>query len=268
MKTKNKMIFWSLVLTVLFGIVLFAAVLAPYPFDQQNLANPLTPPDASHMLGTDRYGRDLFSRVLIGAQISVSATLLTVFTIILLGTVIGLVSGYLGGAADVVLMRLTDVFLAVPGMVLAIAVSGLLAGGIYQAALALAVTSWPKYARLVRTQTIAIKSAAYIKAAKLNGCSLFMIIFKHILPNLFGVVFLAAIQDIGTIMIELAGLSFLGLGAMPPSPEWGSMISNDRSMIQIAPWLILAPGGAIFVTVSLFHLWGNAVKEYIHDNRH
>ena len=163
-------------------------------------------------------------------------------------------------------MRISDIFLAFPGMVFAIAVAGVLGGGIVNAVISLALISWPKFSRLARGQVLAIKNNSYIHAAKLNGCSHVKIIFKHIFPNILGIIIVTATLDIGVMMMELAGLSFLGLGAMPPTAEWGSMMSNGRSMIQSAPWVIFAPGLAIFITVIIFNLLGDTLRDFLNGS--
>lgn len=265
--TKQKFI----VLSVLTGMVLLIAVFAPYlvPFDpyEQNLSDALMPPDSVHILGTDRYGRDLFSRVIMGGQTTIFSALFLVFVVTVAGTAVGIFCGYRGGRTDSVLMRISDVFLAFPGMVFAIAVAGVLGGGTMNAVAALACISWPKFARIARSQVMALKEEAYIAAAKLSGCSALKIIMKHILPNIAGPIVITSVLDIGTMMMEIAGLSFLGLGATPPTAEWGSMMSNGRSMLQTAPWTILAPGAAVFITVMLFNLLGDTVRDVLDPRR-
>ena len=223
----------------------------------------MKPPSWAHPLGTDRYGRDMLSRVIIGSTISIYATLLLVAVITMIGTVIGIICGWCGGKTDTILMRISDVFLAFPGLVFALAVAGVLGGGIQNAIIALAVISWPKFARLARGLTLAQKDSAYMMAAKLSGSSTPKLLAKHILPNIAGPVLVTSVLDIGTMMMELAGLSFLGLGVKPPMAEWGNMINDGRSMLQIAPWMVLAPGAAIFITVMIFNLLGDTVRDYM-----
>lgn len=254
-----------IILSSLISILLIIALLAPFivPFDPyaQNLNNALTPPNNIHLFGTDQYGRDLLSRVIIGAQITVLSSLMIVFITTAIGTTVGIICGYFGGKIDTILMRISDVFLAFPGMVLAIAIAGMLGGSVLNAVIALTLISWPKFARLARAQVLAVKSSTFIAAAKLNNCSNIKIMFKHIFPNIIGIILITAILEIGTIIMEIAGLSFLGLGAVPPSAEWGAMISGSKSMLQTAPWLILAPGMAIFISVSLFNLFGDIIRD-------
>ena len=212
-------------------------------------------------MGTDRYGRDILSRVIIGSQSTIFSALSVVVIIFILGTFVGVLCGQIGGRLDIVLMRVADVFLAFPGIVFAIAVAGILGGGIVNAIVALACISWPKYARLARSQTIALKSLPFMLAARLSNNSPWQMIYRHILPNILTPLLITASLDIGTMMMEIAGLSFLGLGAMPPTAEWGSMMSNGRSMLQTAPWVILAPGCAIFIAVALFNLLGDTLRD-------
>lgn len=254
-------------LLVLVGLLLlsaaFASHLTPYDPYEQDLTNALAKPGPGHLFGTDRYGRDMLSRVIMGSRTTIFSALLLVMIITLAGTAVGMLCGYHGGKLDAVLMRISDVFLAFPGMVFAIAVAGVLSGGLPGAVIALACISWPKFARLARSQVMTVKDMPYIAAAKLSGCGTAKIMIRHILPNIAGSVIVTAVQDIGTMIMELAGLSFLGLGAAPPVAEWGSMMSNGRSMLQTCPWIVIAPGCAIFVTVALFHLLGDTVRDVL-----
>lgn len=255
------------VLLSLVGLLLlitaFAFYIVPYDPYAQDLSKALQPPSSTHWLGTDKYGRDMLSRVIVGGQATIFTSLLLIAIISIVGTAIGLLCGYVGGKVDTIVMRISDVFLAFPGMVFAIAVAGVLGGGIMNAVVAIAVISWPKYARLTRGQVLAIKNMPYIKAAKMSGSGTVKIIFKHILPNIAGIILVTATLEIGTMIMELAGLSFLGLGVMPPTAEWGSMMSNGRSMLQTSPWVILSPGFAIFISVMLFNLLGDTVRDVL-----
>lgn len=262
-KTKVKCIILFFLVGMLLLIAAFAPQLAPYDPYGQDLGNALAKPGAGHLLGTDRYGRDMLSRVMMGAQTTLFSALLLVIIISVTGTAVGLLCGYHGGRLDSVLMRISDVFLAFPGMVFAIAVAGVLSGGISNAVVALACISWPKFARLTRSQVMMIKEAPYIAAARLCGSSTPKIILRHILPNIAGPVIVTAVLDIGTMIMELAGLSFLGLGATPPIAEWGSMMSDGRSMLQTSSWVVLAPGAAIFLTVVLFNLLGDTIRDVL-----
>ena len=248
-------------------VAAFAEQLCPYDPYKQDLTISLQAPSWQHLLGTDRYGRDMLSRVIIGAQSSIFSTLVLVVMVCLIGTVVGMVAAWRGGWVDTLLMRVSDVFLAFPGLVFALAVAGVLGGGIQNAVIALVAISWPKYARIARSQTLAQRECQYLVAARLCGCSDLRLIAVHILPNIAGPILVTAVLDIGTMMMELAGLSYLGLGALPPMAEWGSMMSDGRSFLQTAPWTILAPGIAIFVTVVVFNLLGDTLRDYMDPAR-
>ena len=242
---------------------IFAKQLCPYDPNAQDMAASLLPPGGEHLAGTDRFGRDMFSRILVGLQTSVLATLSLVVIITVAGTMVGVLCGYYGGMLDAVVMRISDICLAFPGLVFAMAIAALLNGGLKNAVLALAVISWPKYARIARSQTLAQKNASYISAAKLAGNTSWQIIVKHILPNCVGPILVTAMLDIGTMLMELAGLSFLGLGAQPPTAELGNMMSGGRSMLQTYPWVLMGPGIAIFIVVVIFNLLGDTVRDYL-----
>ena len=175
----------------------------------------------------------------------------------------GVLCGYLGGRVDALIMRISDICLAFPGLVFALAIAALLNGGLQNAVLALAVISWPKYARIARSQTLTLKNMDYIAAARLAGDTSVQLVLRHILPNCAGPILVTAMLDIGTMMMELAGLSFLGLGAMPPTAELGNMMSTGRSMLQTYPWVIFGPGIAIFAAVAVFNLLGDAVRDFL-----
>ena len=262
-KTKIKLMTLVGIVAVMFIVALLAENIVPNDPYLQDLSNALSPPSKQFIFGTDRYGRCLFSRVLVGAKTTMFSSVVLVIIISTFGTMVGTICGYIGGRFDEIIMRISDIFLAFPGMVFAIAVSGVLGGGIVNAVISLALISWPKFSRLSRGMVLTIKNSQCIHAARISGCSELKIIFKYILPNIFGTIAVTAALDIGVMIMELAGLSFLGLGAMPPTAEWGSMMSNGRSMIQSAPWVIFAPGIAIFITVVIFNLLGDTVRDYL-----
>lgn len=241
----------------------FSEYLTPYDPYLQDLSMAKAPPSPEHLLGTDRYGRDMLSRVIAGSKTSIFSTLLLVGFITVFGSLVGIICARTGKTIDTLLMRTADMFLAFPGLVFALAVAAVLGGGVHNAILALAAISWPKYARLSRSQTLAIESAPYIQAAKMAGSGPLKLIRKHILPNIAGPILVTAMLDIGTMMMELAGLSFLGLGAKPPIPEWGSMMSDTRNLLPTQPWVTLAPGFAIFISVMIFNLLGDTLRDYL-----
>lgn len=260
---KTRLIFFGLLAVLLLLTAVFAEHLCPYDPYEQDLLLARKPPSPEFWLGTDRFGRDVFSRVIAGSTVSIYASLALVVTVTVIGTVVGMICGWFGGWADSLLMRISDLFLAFPSLVFALAVAGVLGGGIQNAVFALAVVGWPKFARLARGLTLAQKEAPYLMAARLSGSSTFKLLFKHVLPNIAGQILVTGVLDIGTMMMELAGLSFLGLGVRPPAAEWGSMINEGRSLLQISPWMSLAPGAAIFVTVLIFNLLGDALRDYL-----
>lgn len=260
---KGRLIFFLVLAVILLLVTIFADRIVPYDPYAQDLSKSMMPPSSEHLMGTDRYGRDMFSRVIVGAQVSIFSTLALVGVISVFGTIVGTLCGYYGGAVDSIVMRISDVCLAFPGLVFALAIAALLGGGVGNAVIALAVISWPKYARVARSQTLALKNVPFVLAARLSGCTSLQMILRHILPNILGPILVTAMLDIGTMMMELAGLSFLGLGAQPPTAEWGNMMSGGRSMLQTYPWLVLSPGLAIFVTVVIFNLLGDTVRDYM-----
>lgn len=260
---KARLYIFSAIAFLLIVGAIFSESLCPYDPYLQNLDAALARPSEAHIFGTDRYGRDMFSRVIVGSRASIFSTFLLVAMITAFGTAVGVFCGWVRGRADEALMRLSDLCLAFPGLVFALAVAGVLGGGLGGAIMALAAISWPKYARIARSQTLSIRETPFLKAARLSGCSAVQLIGKHILPNIAGPILVTAALDVGTMMMELAGLSFLGLGAKPPTPEWGSMMSETRGLLQTVPAAVFAPGIAIFVAVMVFNLLGDAVRDYM-----
>ena len=262
-RIRMKLIVFAGLAAALLLITIFAKYICPYDPYAQDLTQAMQPPSAAHLMGTDTYGRDMLSRVLIGAQTSISSTFVLVAIITVFGTVVGIFCGYYGGIVDSVMMRISDVCLAFPGLVFAMAVAAILDGGVRNAVIALALISWPKYSRIARGQTLSIKNLPYMQASQLAGDSVLQMIFRHVLPNIAGPILVTSMLDIGTMMMEIAGLSFLGLGAQPPVAEWGSMMSSGRSMLQTYPWIVLSPGLAIFVSVVIFNLLGDTIRDYM-----
>lgn len=259
--SRSRFYLWGgLLLTLMLGVML-AEYLIPWDAYAQDLSMAQQPPSAGHLLGTDRYGRDMLARVLVGGRTSILGALVVVLLITAIGTGIGTGSGWYGGRIEQAWMGLSDVFLAFPGLVLALAVAGVSGGGMLQAVLALTAIGWPKYARLSRRLTVSLKGEPYIDIARMRGISYWKIMYGHILPNMAGPILTTAVLDIGTMMMELAALSFLGLGVKPPTPEWGAMMSEGRRFLQLSPWMVMAPGAAMCLTVGLFHLLGEALRD-------
>ena len=260
---KIRLILFSSLAVLLVLIAIFGEHLCPYDPYLQDLRNAKAAPSLAHIFGTDRYGRDMLSRLIVGAKASILSTLLLVSVITIIGTIIGIICGWSGNRLDTLLMRISDIFLAFPGLVFALALAAVLGGGIHNAVIALAAISWPKYARIARSQTLSQKDSLYLDAARISGCSTFTLIMRHILPNIFGPILVTAMLDIGTMMMELAGLSFLGLGAKPPVAEWGSMMSDARNLLTTQPWVTLSPGFAIFLSVAVFNLLGDSIRDWL-----
>lgn len=252
---------------VLAAAIITAALLAPWlaPYDplDASMYDSLQAPSAEHFLGTDKLGRDLLSRMLYGARISLAMTLALVALVCAAGSVLGAVAGFVGGKLDAVVMRLADVTISFPSMILAIAVAGMLGPSLFNAVVALAAVSWTKYARLSRSLALKIVKSDYIAAAVVTGSRGPHILRRYILPNAMPTMIVTAAMDIGTTMLELAGLSFLGFGAQPPTPEWGVMLNEGRMYLQTAPWLMIYPGLAILIVVSVFNLLGDGLRDIL-----
>ena len=262
-RAKKRLILFLILsgLLVLFGIL--APMLTPNDPNATSAMNMNQAPGAQYPFGTDRYGRCVLSRVMIGARTSIFSAVTLVAVTFVIGSALGMLAGYYGGAIDSVIMRLADVLLAFPQMVLAIAVAGILGGGMFNAMLAMGITGWTGYARLARAKVLSLKEEAYVNAARLSGCGDASIMFKTLLPNMLGPLVVNASTQIGSMMIGIAGLSFLGIGVQEPQAEWGSMISGSRAYIQLAPWAVLAPAFATIVTVMIFNYLGDCVRDVL-----
>lgn len=242
-------------------VAILGPLLAPSDPTLQHLGSRLQPPSAAHWFGTDSLGRDLLSRVLYGSRLSISAGLAVVAVAIVIGTLAGTVAGFFGGVWDELVMRLTDMVLAFPSLILAMAIAAILHPSLTNALIAVTVTWWPSYARLIRGQTLAIKSNQYVEAARALGSGSGRVILRHILPNAFAPVLVQATLDVGAVILTVAGLSFIGFGAQPPTPEWGLMVSEGRSFLQTQWWVPTLPALAILVLVLACNLAGDGLRD-------
>ena len=251
-------------LLIVFALVLvaiFADQLAPYSATVGDLANArLLSPSRAHWLGTDDQGRDILSRLIHGARITLYVVALVAVLAAPIGLLVGTASGYAGGWLDAVLMRITDIFLAFPRLILALAFVAALGPGIENAVIAIAITSWPPYARIARAETLTIRHADYISAVRLIGASPARVVLRHVMPLCLSSVIVRVTLDMAGIILTAAGLGFLGLGAQPPMPEWGAMIANGRQFVLDQWWVAAAPGAAIFIVSLAFNLLGDGLR--------
>ncbi len=242
---------------------LAAPVLSGQSPDAQDLAARLVPPSARHWLGTDELGRDLYTRVLYGGRITLGMVVAIVAMVAPVGLIVGCVAGYFGGLADRLLMRVTDVFLAFPRLILALAFVAALRPGIASAVFAIALTSWPPYARLARADTLSVRNADFIAAIRLTGAGAPRIVLRHVMPLAVSSVIVRVTLDMSAIILTAAGLGFLGMGAQPPTPEWGTMIAATRGYILEQWWVPTIPGIAIFVAALAFNLLGDGLRDVL-----
>ncbi len=255
----------STVIIVLFMVVaLFANQIAPYPLEgagKTNADNSLLAPSPEHPLGTDKLGRDMLSRIIVGARPALIVPMGVVFFAILIGMPLGALAGYKGGWIDEVIMRVTDLFLAFPSLLLAMAITSALGRGLDKAAIALVVSWWPWYTRIARGVAVSLRERYFVEAAQAIGVSDAVIIFRHILPNTISPILVQATVDLGTVILAMGGLAFLGLGTQPPSPDWGLMVSEGRELILNQWWVATYSGLAIFVVVLAFNLLGDTLRD-------
>ena len=262
---KENKLFAILSIALVFIILsaVFAPLLAPYDPDTADMGNAFQSPDEDHWFGTDKLGRDVFSRVLFGTRVSLAASLVLVSSIFVIGTTLGVIAGYFGGKIDTVIMRLSDMMISFPGMVLAIAVAGILGASVINAIIAIMIVSWTKYARLARSLVLKIRHKDFVYAAEVSGTKTSRILLRHMIPNVIPTLVITATTDIGTMILELAGLSFLGFGAQPPTPEWGLMLNEGRAYMLSCPWLMIFPGLAICLVVIVFNLLGDSLRDIL-----
>jgi len=258
-----------IVVVLLVFTAMFAPIVAPYSPDIQNLADRLIPPmwDAkgvsSHVLGTDDFGRDLFSRIIFGSRISLMVGAISVGVSLSFGLVMGIVAAYFGGKTDLFIMRIVDIMLSIPAILLAIVIVSILGPSLFSAMTAIGIVGIPTYARIVRASVLAERGKEYVIASRINGSSNFRLMFVVILPNCASPIIVQATMGFASAVLEAAGLSFLGLGAQPPTPEWGAMLSDSLQFITTAPWMIFYPGVAIFLTVLSFNLMGDGLMDVL-----
>ena len=256
---------------VSFGFILLLALIAvvtklfpqilPYNPIEQDLSQALLPPSTAHWFGTDQQGRDIFSRILAGTQISLTVGFSAVALSLTVGVILGSIAGYRGGITDTIIMRIMDMMLAIPSILLAIAIMAALGKGIEKAVIAIGLVAIPEYARIVRSEILSIKESDYVAAARIIGDSSFQIIFRHILPNVLPSIIVRATLGVSIAVLDTAALGFLGLGVQPPLAEWGDMLGRGRGDIFRAPWLMTFPGIAIMLTVLAFNLLGNGIRD-------
>jgi peptide/nickel transport system permease protein len=256
-----------LLLTVLILMALFAAVISPYDPIKLDLTALSQAPSAKHWLGTDNLGRDVLSRVMYGARVSLSAGVVAVSIAVVVGLTLGLLAGFFRGAVDEVIMRFVDAMLAFPFLVLAITLAAVLGPSLQNAMLAIAVVSIPGFARLTRAQMLSERERDYVLAAESLGSSDARIVFKHLLPNIAGAVVIQATLAIAGAILAESSLSFLGLGVQPPTPSWGEMLNTARGYLRDAPWMAIAPGSLIFVSVLAFNLVGDGLRDALDPRR-
>jgi peptide/nickel transport system permease protein len=248
---------------LLLALAIGGGALAPYPPTKTNLGERLQPPSAQHLMGTDNFGRDLFSRVLSGARISLQVALVVLSISVAIGFLVGAVAGLAGGIVDELLMRLTDLFIAFPALVFAAAIAATLGRSLENTMIALATVYWPWYARLVRSQVLGLAQQEYIVATRAIGLPAWRVIWRHILPNVLPLILVQLSLDAGYAILSTSSLSFLGLGAQPPSPEWGAMLTAAREFVREAWWYMAFPGLALTLTVLGFNILGDGLRDFL-----
>ena len=258
----------SLTGTIIIILVLFMAIfadqVAPYPDEgkgKTNAPNTLMAPSSEHLFGTDKLGRDILSRIIMGSRSALIVPIGVVLFAVLLGAPLGALAGYKGGWIDEVIMRITDLFLAFPSLLLAMAIASALGRGLDKAAIALIISWWPWYTRIARGVAVSLRERYFVEAAQAVGVSEAVIIFRHILPNTISPILVQATVDMGTVILAMGGLAFLGLGTQPPAPDWGLMVSDGRNYILDQWWIATFPGMAIFIVVLAFNLLGDTLRD-------
>ena len=257
------LVFIIFLFIILMFITFFGHFILPYDPYVADSKEILSLPSSEHIMGFDHLGRDLFSRVIYGSRYSIFMTLTLVFVIFLIGTFLGIIAGYFGGITDTIIMRIGDMMIAFPGLILAIAIAGLLGPSVINSIIVISAVTWTKYARLSRSMVLKIKQELYVEAAKVTRSRDYSILLKYIMPNMITTMIVTAVSDLGTLMLEIAALSFLGFGAQPPIPEWGAMLNEGRTYLSRAPWLMIYPGFAIVTVVIIFNMLGDSVRDIV-----
>lgn len=241
----------------------FAPWLAPYEPTEQHIENRLQPPSSGHPMGTDQLGRDMFTRILYGARISLQVSVTVVAITLFIGGLVGVISGYAGGLIDEGLMRLVDLLIAFPGLLFALVIAAVLGPSLMNIMIALSAVGWTGYARIIRGSVLSVREDEFIKAAQVMGASRTRIIIRHLVPNVISPIVVLATMNMATVVLATAGLSFLGLGAQPPTPEWGNMLANSRDTLTTAWWVANFPGMMIMLTVLGFNLLGDGLRDVL-----
>jgi peptide/nickel transport system permease protein len=263
LKGHKQFTFFAILAICVVLVAIFAPVLAPKDPLEAVMTDSLLLPGGEYLCGTDKLGRDVLSRVIYGTRTSLVMTLAVVGVIFVVGSALGIVAGYFGGMVDEIIMRVADMMISFPGLVLAIAIAGLLGPNLVNAVIAISVVSWTKYARLARSLTLRIRQNVYMEAAVVTGSKTGHLLLRYILPNLITSLIVTTTADIGTMMLELASLSFLGFGATAPTPEWGLMLNEGRTYLTKAPWLMIYPGIAIILVVVIFNMLGDSIRDIL-----
>lgn len=259
---RNSLAMFGLVIVlVLIGTALFADVISIYNPNSMILENRLDPPSGTHLLGLDEFGRDILSRIIYGSRISLQVGIVVVSISALIGSLLGAISGYYGGKIDTIVMRVVDLLLAFPGLILAIAIMAAIGQSLFNIMFALGLLGWTRYARVVRGQTLSLREMEYVEAARAAGASSLRIIFSHILPNCLAPITVLATLGMASAIMAESALSFLGLGVSPPTPSWGSMLTLGRKYLRSAPHVAVFPGIAIMITVLGFNLLGDGLRD-------
>lgn len=253
--------FCATVLIMISLLSFFAPVISGYDPNRIDLDKLRMPPNPEHLMGTDNKGRDIFVRILYGGRISLGISLMAAFFSLLIGMILGLSSGYFGGKVDMLIMALVDLVLSFPALLLAIGISVLFPSGIYTVVIAIVAVGWASFARIIRGQILAFREAEFIESARSIGCSNARIVFRHLLPQCIPVLLVMTGMNIGSYILTESALSFLGLGAQPPTATWGGMISANRVYLSSAPWMVLFPGGMIALTVLCSNIFGDALRD-------